>query len=100
MNPPKTRPSELRNRLGAALIGPAQPAAAEQSAASTGDRGRSSSVSPPAAAQPRPRWEATHRRYTVHLPVDLIEAIAAESQHTGRSKARIVTDALQAYFHR
>lgn len=98
MSPPKTRPSELRNRLGAALTGPAPPAAAEHSAASTGDRARSSSASPPPA--PRPRWEATHRRYTVHLPVDLIEAIATESQHTGRSKARIVTDALQAYFHR
>lgn len=98
MSPPKTRPSELRNRLGAALTGPAPPAGAEHSTASTEDRARPSSASPPPA--PRPRWEATHRRYTVHLPVDLIEAIAAESQHTGRSKARIVTDALQAYFHR
>lgn len=45
----------------------------------------------------RKSWEELHRRATYHLPVDLQEAIAAEAQRSGRSKSRVVTDAVRAY---
>jgi hypothetical protein len=51
----------------------------------------------PAEAQQKPSWEELHRRATYHLPIDLQEAIAAEAERSGRSKSRVVTDALRAY---
>ena len=45
----------------------------------------------------RKRWEELHRRATYHLPVDLQQAIAEEADRSGRSKSRVVTDALRAY---
>lgn len=59
-----------------------------------------SCVEQPAVEPRRGRsWEELHRRATYHLPIDLQEAIAVEAERSGRSKSRVVTDALRAYLH-
>ena len=42
-----------------------------------------------------PAWEATHRRYTVHLATELIEAVRSEANATGESQSELVTLALE-----
>lgn len=49
---------------------------------------------------PRPRpdagaWEDLNRRVTFYCPVDLLEAIEAAMQDTGRSKTQVIIDALR-----
>lgn len=45
----------------------------------------------------RRSWADLHSRATYHLPVDLQQAIAEEAARSGRSKSRVVADALRAY---
>ena len=60
----------------------------------------------PAAAPPAPAgrataagrsWEETHSRATYHLSRDLQEAVAQEATRSGRSKSRVVADALRQH---
>ena len=49
---------------------------------------------------PRPRppegtWEDLNRRVTFYCPPDLLEAIEAARQDTGRSKTQVILDALR-----
>lgn len=54
-------------------------------------------VAPPVAARGRqgggPKWEDTHRRFTVWLPIALVDAVD-EAARRGESKKTIVTRAL------
>lgn len=61
------------------------------------DTGTSRVEEPAAEPRHRPSWEELHRRATYHLPIDLQEAVAAEAERSGRSKSRVVTDALRTY---
>lgn len=42
-------------------------------------------------------WEETHQRVTFHCPVALREAIEEEMRRSGRSKSRVIVDALRAH---
>ncbi len=42
------------------------------------------------------RWEDTHQRVTFHCSVALREAIEEEMRRSGRSKSRVIVDALRA----
>lgn len=49
-----------------------------------------------AESQRSPSWEETHQRVTFHCSVALREAIEAEMERSGRSKSRVIVDAVQA----
>jgi hypothetical protein len=53
------------------------------------------------AAEPAPRvsWDASHKRWTVWIPLDVFDAITAESVRSGRSKTAIVTKLLREGLH-
>lgn len=53
-------------------------------------------VKPPAPG-PAGTWEETHQRLTFHCPLVLREAIEKEVQRSGRSKSRVIVDALQEH---
>ncbi len=56
-----------------------------------------------AANRPSPPampWEASHRRVTFYCPEDLLHAIEAEMVRSGRSKSRVIVDALQEHLER
>lgn len=42
-------------------------------------------------------WEETHSRATYHLPKTLQEAVTAEAVSSGRTKSRVVADALRQH---
>lgn len=42
-------------------------------------------------------WEETHSRATYHLPRTLQEAVTAEAASSGRTKSRVVADALRQH---
>lgn len=44
-----------------------------------------------------PTWEDLHSRVTYHLPNELQQAVAAEATRSGRTKSRVVADALRSY---
>jgi Ribbon-helix-helix protein, copG family len=53
---------------------------------------------PPAPARREgPSWDDTHQRVTFYCPLELLEAIEAERERTGRSKSRVITDALREH---
>lgn len=43
-----------------------------------------------------PTWEQTHQRVTFHCPTWLLVRIKAEVARSGRSKSRVIADAVQA----
>jgi hypothetical protein len=42
-------------------------------------------------------WEAAHQRVTFYCPVDLLDQVEAEVARSGRSKSRVIVDALRAH---
>ncbi len=48
----------------------------------------------PAAGQ---TWDESHRRVTFYCPQDVLEAIEAEMARSGRSKSRVIVDALSEH---
>ena len=51
----------------------------------------------PSRGEPAPestRWDAYHRRVTFYCPVDLLAAIEAEMERSGRGKSRVIADVL------
>lgn len=44
-----------------------------------------------------PSWADLHSRATYHLSIHLQNAIAEEAERSGRSKSRVVADALRSY---
>lgn len=42
-------------------------------------------------------WEETHSRATYHLPKIIQEAVTAEAASSGRTKSRVVADALRQH---
>lgn len=44
-------------------------------------------------------WDHSHRRVTLYCPLDLLDAIEAEMKRSGRSKSRVIVDALWAFFN-
>jgi hypothetical protein len=55
-------------------------------------------ASPP-AEQPL-LWSDKHIRVTFHCPKDLLGHVTAEMQSTGRSKTRVIVEALVEHFRR
>jgi len=51
---------------------------------------------PPVSAPERAGWEQMHKRWTFHAPIDVLEAIEAESKRSGRSKTAVVVEVLRA----
>ena len=47
-----------------------------------------------------PSWEESHTRVTFYCPRDLLAAVEAEMQRSGRSKSRVIVDALAAHLGR
>ena len=84
---PKPRPS-LRGRLEAeraeprgreAVYGPPSPSSVDRGPSTVG-AGRS--------------WEEAHHRVTFYCPRDLLAELEAEMERSGRSKSRVIVDAL------
>lgn len=42
------------------------------------------------------RWEETHQRVTFHCPTSLLARIEDEVTRSGRSKTRVIVDAVRA----
>ena len=91
-----------RPDLGGALRG----REAIYGAAPAADPGPASALPPAAAAlAPRggrpkkdgPTWEDLHQRATFHLPVELHEAVRREAVRSGRTKSRVVADAIRQH---
>ena len=80
--PPK-RP-RLRDRLAAEPRG----RDAVYSQPSTDDRG------PSTVDISGPSWEAAHQRVTFYCPRELLARLEAEMERSGRSKSRVIVDAL------
>jgi Ribbon-helix-helix protein, copG family len=78
--------SSLRDRLGQDQV-----------------RGQEAIYGQPEPATDRPPstteggWEAAHQRVTFYCPLELLEAIGAEIARSGRSKSRVITDALREH---
>lgn len=53
-------------------------------------------VAPTTREEGKGRWEDTHQRVTFHCSVVLRQAIEEEMQRSGRSKSRVIVDALRA----
>ena len=51
------------------------------------------------AARPAggPSWDETHQRVTFYCPLELLEAVEAEMERSGRSKTGVIVDALRAH---
>lgn len=75
---------------------------------STVDRPRSTKSTPktrPAKSAKKPAapapaagsWNATHERVTFHCPRAVIDAVEAEVTRGGRSKSRVIVDALREH---
>ena len=45
------------------------------------------------------QWELTHRRVTFYCPQDLLEEIENEMTVSGRSKSRVIVDALREHLY-
>ncbi len=50
----------------------------------------------PAAGDGGGLWDESYRRVTFHCPVALLQAVEAEMERSGRSKSRVIVDALRA----
>ncbi len=55
---------------------------------------RKGKAEPPA---PPATWEETHQRLTFHCPITLRKAIEDEVRRSGRSKSRVIVDALREH---
>lgn len=42
-------------------------------------------------------WEENHKRVTFYCPVDVLDAVEASMRETGRSKTRVIVDALRQH---
>lgn len=42
-------------------------------------------------------WDDAHQRVTFYCPRDLVQAIEAEMAASGRSKSRVIVDAVRAH---
>lgn len=60
-------------------------------------RGRGASGSRADKAAPGPKWEEVNTRATYHLPRDLLRAVEDEATRSGRSKSRVVADAIRQH---
>lgn len=49
----------------------------------------------PAAAAPAAKWEELHKRWTFHIPVDVLNAVEAEAKRSGRTKTAVVVTLLR-----
>ena len=74
-------------------------------------RGRDAVYGPPDTVDERPqtddgvpstvdRWEDTHKRVTFYCPAALLTEVEAEMRRSGRSKSRVIVDALAAHLKR
>ena len=43
------------------------------------------------------RWEDTHQRVTFYCPHDLLAAVETEMRRSGRSKSKVIVDAIAAH---
>jgi hypothetical protein len=74
-------------------------------ATSTDDRQRSTVKGGPSTDEgrlstvegQRSTWEASHSRVTFYCPDDLLEAVEREMDRSGRSKSRVIVDALREH---
>lgn len=48
----------------------------------------------PSTATDSERWEDTHQRVTFYCPRELLAAVETEMHHSGRSKSRVIVDAI------
>jgi Ribbon-helix-helix protein, copG family len=46
------------------------------------------------------RWEDTHQRVTFYCPRDLLAAVEAEMRRSGRSKSRVIVEAIAEHLGR
>lgn len=71
-------------------------------------RGREAVYGPPPIVDAQPstddrvpstvdRWEDAHKRVTFYCPSDLLAAVEAEMARSGRSKSRVIVDALAGH---
>ena len=44
-----------------------------------------------------PKWDESHRRVTFYCPQELLEALEAAMTRSGRSKSRVIVDALREH---
>ena len=56
-------------------------------------------VQQPTERPAAPKWEDTHKRWTFHAPVEVLDAIAAEAKHSGRSKNAVAVALLREGLH-
>lgn len=49
----------------------------------------------PVTPAPAPTWEQLHKRWTFHVPVDVLDAVDAEAKRTGRTKTAVVVTLLR-----
>jgi hypothetical protein len=47
-----------------------------------------------------PSWEEAHQRVTFYCPRDLLAAVEAEMRASGRSKSRVIADAIAEHLGR
>lgn len=84
---PPERP-DMRKALGReAIYGEGAP----RKAAPTG-RKRGAAPKPDAS---KPTWEETNQRVTFHCPTEVLAAVEAAMAATGRSKSRVIVDAIR-----
>jgi len=73
------------------------------STASTADRKRSTSrktvkpASSEGTAEGTAEWDASHVRVTFYCPVSLLGQVESEITRSGRSKTRVIVDAIQSH---
>ena len=104
--PPAKRPS-LRDRLPAGSAPPPEPRGREAVYTATSSpvpTPRNTSAHTvddrPWTVDRRPstvdveRWEDTHQRVTFYCPRELLAVVEAEMERSGRSKSRVIVDAL------
>lgn len=51
----------------------------------------------PAAPEPSAEWEASHTRVTFYCPVSLLGQVEQEIRRSGRSKTRVIVDAIREH---
>lgn len=49
--------------------------------------------------QPIGTWENNHRRVTFYCSLELVQKLEAEITRSGRSKSRVIVDAIQAHLN-
>lgn len=63
-------------------------------------RGRSRQDTAPVTDQPTLSWEERHWRVIFHCPNELVDALEAEMRRSGRSKSRVLTEALREHLQK